>query len=222
MKHYKKRFWELYELLKVYYPLGLIDVSVDPTEYPGKNLLDKSISANLSDNNKQSKWKDAILKIGSSLKLKAHDTTVFQKPTYSCDINLVHHQTRIGELKTTLHLTKSFLGPYFTFFITEFFIKNRCHHTIRQIVNPTPEYSDTFYKVIKEYKRYYPEDLFVPFLIYRKKLSGLSYFDDDERIFHALFNHQMNFNCEIVEGEFSDFEMKEWKNNDSSWIIGSP
>lgn len=109
-------FWQIYESIKVYYPLGI------DNEYPGifydywgiKKLEQIIIDKVHDGRNFNNEWTSYWNEVSNEIQLPIIGTTYGQEPSFSSYVQLKNEKTESCDYTEELHFAVSFVGPFYT------------------------------------------------------------------------------------------------------------
>ncbi len=197
-------FWEIYDVIKTYYPIG-IEKGIGKGiyfEYPGIKALEKIIVANIHN---QDKWKTNWVKftneIGLELEKPMIGTTYGQAPSYSSSVILEQNKLKHLVHNKELHFAVSLIGRFYQIYglditlIRE--INRKKGFTARNVITTSPykEFKESFEFVEEKIKNKFPDYRIIPFSIGQLVIKGLQvrYLDDtDCSVNQALFNKALS------------------------------
>jgi hypothetical protein len=209
-------FWKMYDDIKKYYPIGIRKEEGSIFFfYPGLKELENIIVKNIHDENEFAKWQNFEKEIEQSLQKPVIGTTYGQAPSFSSFIELEKYDVENITITKELHFFVSLVGPYYTILGQDMsFVKIDSRNFISAnhlTLSPEEKYSDAFIFLCDNIEKKFPDYRFVPFHIYSQVIEGLDVRYNDEhlnRIFHALFNNQVNFNVQYLGDEF--YRHEQW------------
>jgi hypothetical protein len=194
----KYNFWDIYDCIKKYYPIGI----PKPEEhnqfyfsYSGLKDLSKIIYDNIHvESNFKKEWEKLNLQIETETRKSIINTTYGQVPCFSSLIELqkvtLDKLTRVKQL----HIFVSLIGPFYTIIGEDSNIIKTSNSFFRTTnfltVSPQDEYSESFFLVADLIESKFKDYRFVPFAILEQKIEGLAIRYNDEpsnAIFNALF-----------------------------------
>lgn len=194
-------FWELYETIKKYYPIGIAQREGRGiyNEYPGIKELISIVIENVHDNNNYTeRWVNFTDAIGKDLDKEVIGTTYGQAPSFSASIILERNEVGDCLHSKELHFSVSLLGKFFQIYgldTTIILEKNDQggYSAVNVVtVSPFEEFKESFEFVEKKIKNKYPTHRIVPFASGQTIINGLqvSYLDDEIcSVNMAIFNH---------------------------------
>lgn len=217
-------FWEIYEAIKKYYPIGLERGQGDGIyfEYSGIKELEKIVVENIHDDkNFNARWEDFAKEIGKELNQEIIGTTYGQAPSFSSSVIL--ERNTLGNCFHTkeLHFSVSLIGNFFQIYgidTTRIMEKNGDYgYSVVNVVTTSPfeEFKSTFEFVEFKLEQKYPKHRIVPFFIGQSILPGLQvrYLNDEIcSINMAIFNQFLSED-NITKCERGDrfYGMDKWK-----------
>lgn len=212
-------FWEIYNCIKHYYPLGIKN---DETgffySFPGfdefkKLVYNKIVHAEFE------KWQHFEAEVALNTNKRIEGTTYGQAPCYSSYIEIDRFSHENHTRTKELHFFVSFLGPFYT-------IIGKDNNTVTVdwmtftnptylTVSPENEYAGDFILLESLIESRFPDYRFVPYEIYHQTLDGLTIHynqGDYNTIFNAIFNTQFNFGIQKIGDEFYKYDS--WLKNE--------
>jgi len=220
-------FWEIYEVIKKYYPIGInrsegLGIYV---EYPGIKELEKIIIDNTHDIKiLNQRWTNFTKNIGKELNLEIIGTTYGRAPSFSSSVILEKDQIGNCIHSKELHFSVSLIGNFFQIYgldTTLILEKNgkKNYYAVNVITtSPFEEFNEPFELIENKIEEKYPMHRIVPFAIGQKIINGLqvSYLDDDIcSINMAIFNHflsEKNISKSIRGDRY--YGIEKWKKKD--------
>lgn len=194
----KYGFWEIYETIKRFYPIGILreDGGFYNT-YHGLKELQELISDNIvNDKNFKKRWVGFTNQIKTKTSQKIIGTTYGRYPSFSSYIELekksFNDVTRLKEL----HFFVSLLGNFYTIIGQDRNEIKSDKYPFRTtnclIVSPEGDYEKSFKLLCERIENHFAGYRFVPFNICVQKIIGLdasvsNSSDVDDLIFNALF-----------------------------------
>ena len=194
-------FWDIYESIKKYYPIGLEqrEGKGNYYEYKGIKELEKIVVENVHDNkNFKERWSKFTEEIGNELNKEIIGTTYGQAPSFSSSIILLRNRIENCIHTKALHFSVSFVGDYFQIYgldsTTILEEKEKKGYSSVNVVTTSPfeEYKETFEYVEQKLREKYPNYKMIPFAFGQTIINGLQvrYLNDENcSINKALFNH---------------------------------
>ncbi|TDW95950.1 hypothetical protein [Dinghuibacter silviterrae] len=227
-------FWPVYDCIKRFYPLGIPRGSLYK-DYAGfKEAVALWESEIVNADRCEARWAPFVNEVTLGLGKPVFGRTYGQAPCYSIAVELerkvLENITRIRELQCFV----SILGPFYTVIgIDRNEIQTGERHPVRStnymVVSPQHEYEDSFRKLCDIVEDRFKGYRFVPYRICTTAIEGLRvwYMDEDEpgnRIFHALFTYQIDFNIQTLGAETygADAWIKEGYVQKGSWVANPP
>lgn len=220
-------YWEIYEKIKYYYPIG-IENELLQAKYPGRQELGALINERFHNPENFRSWLDFIDGLGKKYPEKEFlNTTMGQVPSYSGKIELQKIECQTYRIIQQIHFSISYLGNYFTIYGEDLAQtiddKNLIYESIcKYVVSPVGFYSKAFECLENEISQNFPGYRLIPFNILNMEINGLQYDMENISIFNALFNLNSNLKNNIpIQGnagygshywEKSDFD-KNYVNN---------
>lgn len=227
--HYN--FWPVYETIRKYYPLGIERQEQGIYfQFAGILELERLIEENVHiQSNYQKRWKKKLDDLSSITGKRIIDTTYGQEPSFCAYIELEHSRIKDYVIEKRLYFTVSIIGSFYTVFETDqtvltvkevktingnsinnFFYKG----VIKSTISPYEENKRIFQSLRTFIESEFQQYRYIPYLIYSSKLNGLEvrYSENSlNRVYHALFNQQFDFNSAITGDQFS-YGFDQWKN----------
>ncbi len=194
-------YWEIYESIRKYYPIGLERKEGKGIyfKYPGKKKLEDIIVENVHDDqNYQERWVKFTEGIGRELREEIIGTTYGQAPSFSSSIILERNQHKSCRHSKELHFAVSFVGGFFQIYgidMTTIVEEDdlRGYPSINVVTtSPFLEFREAFELVERRLRERYTGYRIVPFWIGQTVIHGLevAYLDDKNcTINQALFNN---------------------------------
>jgi len=183
--------------------------------YPGLKELENVIVAKIHDEKEYAKWSIFEKEIQNDLRKSVIGTTYGQAPSFSSFVEIEKHVIENITLTKELHFFVSLIGPYYTVVgqdMSLIKIDSKNFSAANHLtLSPEEKYSDAFIFLCENIEKKFPDYRFVPFHIYGQSIEGLDVRYNDEhlsRIFHALFNNQVNFNVQHLGSEF--YKHEQW------------
>lgn len=207
-------FWQIYDCIKHYYPLGIKkEESGFFYTNPGINELRVLIYNKIVDTDEYAKWERFLAEVEQTLKKTAVDNTAGQVPCYSgyVEIGRFSHEnhTRTKEL----HFHVSILGPFYTIIGLDNNTVTIDWMTFRNptymVISPQGEYSDDFILLQSLIETRFEGYRFVPYDIYHQVIDRLEihYNEGDyNTVVNGIFNTQVNFRIQKIGDEFYNYE----------------
>ncbi len=229
-------FWPIYEALKEYYPIGIKDTYPGIYyDYPGTKRLEELVVDNVNIRaHYRERWIRVKRKWQKEVGKPIRETTYGQAPSFSAYVEVSRKKVDSCIVSKELHFAVSFLGSFYTIFGLEntTLIEEDRHYpqTNRVIISPTSGYDQYFTKLSEEIEKDFSGYKFVPYFIHHMFIDGLRmrHQDDDEnRVYHALFNDNFAFSAPIV-GEEHHYGMDQWLVDDpdegggGGWVVRPP
>jgi hypothetical protein len=229
-------FWEIYESIKSYYPLGIKkEATTMFFSYPGFKALTDIIVDNIHDESHFiERWENVAKGLGLGIGREMIGTTYGQTPSFSSYILL--NKESVGNLTRTkeLHFFVSLVGPFYTvigqdnnqvklgdlgFFSSTNYI----------VVSPEIDFAEPFKLLCANIENQFKGFRFVPFEICKQTIDGLDvkYSDDNlNAVFHALFNDQVDLSIRSIIGN-TFFKSEDWNkegyvDNGDRWTSRPP
>jgi hypothetical protein len=193
-------FWEIYEVIKNYYPIGINRGKGGGIyfEYSGIKELEKIVVENIHDNkNWNERWVDFTEDIGKELNQEIKGTTYGQAPSFSSSILLERNKTKNCQHTKELHFSVSLIGNFFQIYgldTTKIMEKdeNKGYSAVNVVTtSPYKEFKESFEFVENKLEEKYPNHRIIPFAFGQTILNGLQvrYLDDEVcSINMAIFN----------------------------------
>ncbi|UOQ64611.1 hypothetical protein [Hymenobacter volaticus] len=188
-------FWPLYETIKAYYPLGILESESDAITlhetYPGYQQIASIIEDNLFDaKNYQERWGSFNKFLRKKFKRKISGSINTFSPCFSGCLTLEESDTPTYLVAKEIHFVISLLGPYYTLYgvdsstlmlaldhkrANSLGIDQARYPTIHAItVSPHLEYEAAFLQLKHKIVEWFPNYKFVPYAIHQMRLRGLS------------------------------------------------
>lgn len=194
-------FWELYETIKKYYPLGINRGENGGIyfEYWGIKELERIIIENVHNSKKYNEnWGNFTKDLGIELNCEIEGTTYGQAPSLSSSIIL--ESNRIANCLHTkeLHFSVSLIGNFFQIYGLDktsiIDINGNKGYSAVNVVTTSPfqEFKEPFEFVEKKLQEKYPNHRIIPFAFGQTILNGLQvrYLDNEIcSVNMAIFNH---------------------------------
>ena len=230
----RHNFWPIYEAVKAYYPIGLKGAYPGIYyDYPGIKKLEALVIDNTHVRaHYRERWVKVKRKWQKELGKAIRETTYGQAPSFSGYVEVSRKKVDNCILSKELHVAVSFLGPFYTVFGLDntVLIEEDRHYpqTNRVVISPTAGYDQYFSRLREAIEKDFSGHQFVPYFIHHRFIDGLRvrYRDDDEnRVYHALFNENFAFSAPIVGDEYG-YGMDQWLVDDpeegGGWVVGPP
>lgn len=216
--HDKFDFWEVYERIKRFYPIGVKkDESRLYYSYPALKELEAIVADNIhNDKHLEERWESFTKEIKTIIGKEIIGTTDGQAPSFSSFVLL--EQTALDNLTRTkeLHFFVSLVGPFYTIIgadINTVKIDKRHYRTTSfLVVSPENEFAETFRLLCDRIENRFNGYRFVPFELCKQTIDGLDVRYTDENlnsVFHALFNNHIELDTWRTIGE-SYFRSECW------------
>ena len=215
-------FWEIYESIKRFYPIGIKkDESKMYFSYPGIKALDALILENIHDNtNFTERWVNFTDGLQQQISKEIIGTTYGQGPSFSAyallDTISLDKVIRTKEL----HFFVSLVGPFYTVIGRENITVNLDNYshtsTAYLVVSPENGFADAFKLVCDKIKNRFKGFRFVPFELCRQAIDGLEVRYQSENpnsVFQALFNDLVDLTIQRTIGN-DYFGYEDWIRND--------
>ncbi|HEY4876032.1 MAG TPA: hypothetical protein VIH86_10695 [Puia sp.] len=220
MFHFNKDkfdFWEIYESIKKFYPIGISkDESQFFQSYPKFKDLESIIIENIHDeSNYKSRWEDFTTEIQNTIQKPVIGTTYGQAPCFSAYLelekNAAHDMTRFKEI----YFFVSLVGPYYTVIgqdRNEIRVENKLlGSTSYLIVSPEIEYAESFNFICNAIEKQFDKFKFIPFWVCKQTINGLDAKYSHEHlnsIFNVLFNNQIDLNLQTFGND--SYKSENW------------
>jgi hypothetical protein len=209
-------FWEIYESIKRYYPIGIKkDESKMFHSYPGMKDLEEIIVHKIHNEQQFGEWENFKKEIGDSIQKPIIGTTYGQAPSFSSFIEIDSIAFDNFTRSKVLHFFVSVIGPFYTIIGEDVSIVKVKEWNFRStnllIVSPEEEYLDSFLFLCNQIENRFKGYRFVPFEICKQTIEGLDvrYVDDNlNSIFNALFNNHINLNVWTLGNRY--YKIEEW------------
>ncbi len=197
----KYDLWEIYEVIKKYYPIGISrnEGRGIYLEYKGIQALEKIIADNIhNSNNYQDRWESFTTQIGKELNKEIIGTTYGQAPSFSSSIILQKNELEDCIHKKELHFSVSLIGNFYQIYgldtTTVLDVKEqKGFHAVNAVTtSPYAAFKEYFEFVERRIQEKYLNYKIVPFGFGQAIIRGLEvrYLDDfDCSINKGLFNH---------------------------------
>ncbi len=197
-------FWEVYETIKKYYPIGLRRFQGKGIyfEYPGIKKLSKIVVENTHDqNNFKERWVNFSDGIAEELKLQHIGTTLGQAPSFSSSIVIKRKKIENCIHCKKINFSVSLLGDYYQIFGSDSITiqegKGAIYYPSVNIITTSPheEFEEIFKFVEQKIRNKYPNHKIIPFRLGQFIIDGLQvrYLDDEDcTINKALFNSSLS------------------------------
>ena len=239
-------FWPIYNVIKTYYPLGIRKHEGGVYfEYSGIVEMEKIVVDNIHNaSNFNSRFTEKSKTWEKESGYKIIGTTYGQAPSFSAYIQLNKEEIKNIIIEARLNIVISLIGPFYTLYVSDMtsyvereavisegermrnkFYRQRIH---RNIISPSGEFSSVFKKIRTLVENDFKNYRFVPYFIHSQFIHGLQvrYNDTEEnRVFHALFNDQFDFDA-LVTGEEYDYGFDQWfidnPNMENHWMVLPP
>lgn len=207
-------FWELYQTIARYYPIGIDAESAPLREsFPGTKVMNALIRDNVHDPAAFARWEDFDAKVTRETGFSGRGSTLGDSPAYSSVLHIGESKhgslTRIRELQYCVSL----LGPFYTLFLTDRNEVRVGEETVRSvnahIVSPLSEDATLFRQLEILIETAYSGYRFVPYPIYSESITGLAVRPDiqpKETLFHALFSYEVEFSGQVFGDPFYVFD----------------
>ncbi len=198
-------FWEIYDAINKYYPIGLDRKEGKGiySEYKGIKDLERIVMENIHDKvNFQERWLKFTEQIGITLNKEVIDKTFGQAPSFSSSIILKKNPFQDGFHVKTLHFSVSLVGNFYQIYgldSTTVLRKKKKEGEFPRYYNavnllttsPFEDFQESFEFVEQKIQERFPEYRMVPFAYGQSKIRGLqvSYLNDEDcSVNKALFN----------------------------------
>lgn len=194
-------YWDIYEIIKRYYPIGINQNEGRGihNKYNGLKELEAIIVENIHvAENYRSRWTNFTRMIGNELEKQIEGRTYGQAPSFSSSILLESNQIENCLHSKELHFSVSLIGEFYQIYgldLTTVIEQNEDvgYSSINVITtSPFEEFRDSFELVEDKILEKHPTHRIIPFSIGQSVLKGLQvgYIDDENcSINQALFNH---------------------------------
>jgi hypothetical protein len=214
----KFNFWEIYESIAKYYPIG---IPKNESKFSQSFQGHKDLVAILLDNihnekNFKIRWVSFDKEIKKLSQKKVIGTTYGQVPCFSSYVEIEKKKYKNFTHFKELHYFVSLLGNFYTVIgddrneMTE--RENKFRTTNYLAVSPEHEFAKTFNLLCEQIEMRFTGFRFVPFQICAQTIIGLDVKDDLEKqdtIFDAIFGgSHIRFNNRILGNEF--YKADEW------------
>lgn len=212
--HVKHDFWEIYEVLIKYYPIGINGESLQ-NDYSGIKELRKIITENIHNPDKYQIWLDFIKTVNQNVRFNCIDRTMGQCPAYSAQVEIAKEYFPIVEIERNINISLSLLGKYYCIYGEDIgYMKNengKINQAIfKYVVSPYGYFNDAFLEIEEQIKTTFPDYRIVPFRILTKSIKGLEFHLEKYSIYRALFNDFIKLGTNL-EGN-TNYGSKSWEN----------
>lgn len=193
-------FWEVYESIVKFYPIGLRRHQGKGIyfEYPRLKELERIIVENIHDeDNFKKRWVNFHDSIGKELEMEIRGTTYGQAPSFSSELIIKDKMIENCKHEKKLHFSVSLVGNYYQIYgsdsITVREGTDRISYPSVNVITTSPyeEFEEVFKFVERKIKEKYPNHKIIPFRLGQFIIDGLQvrYLDDENcSINKALFN----------------------------------
>ena len=218
---YSYDFWEVYEVIKKYYPIG-IDRKEKGVyhDYSGIKELKRLIEENIGNKeNYNLIWKEFSEAIGKEIGIQTIPTSYGNTPSYSCSIILKRINSEQCNHSKIIHFSKSLLGNFYQIYATDETsiqkLDGKGGYVKINVVTTSPfeEYKESFEFIEKKINDRFPNHKIIPFSFGQNIINGLNLTYVDNKtcsVNMALFNHLLNLQNVPTRGEIF-YGMENWR-----------
>ncbi|MCB2408694.1 hypothetical protein [Hymenobacter lucidus] len=235
----KYDFWPLYETVKKYYPIGIVDEELRQDTlfnvYPGTQQIAQVIHDNISvAKNYKARWKPLQAALKQQLQKPVLDENFLSEPSYKGIVILKKETRKHCTVLQELHFAISLLGPYFCIYgVDSSYLmlarEQRPNHNTpgkeygyypavhAVTVSPSFEYEEAFLLVQAKIAEWFPGYKFVPYHINMMRLKGLLAFGADvhdaqaDTIHSALFNSNSQLKADTATRGDTRYSYEQWR-----------
>ena len=206
----KYDFWNIYDSIKEYYPLGLDREDNEMYfSYPGIAQLNALMQKYLYDQDFfENTWSSFDSIVQSALGKPVIGTTYGRAPSFSS--HAILEKVTAGDHTRTkeLHFLVSIIGKFYMVIGNDSnWIKRGVENylsTSYLVCSPEEEWESPFLKLCELIEKHFTGYRFVPFSVASQSIKGLSvpYTDQlRDKIYHALFNDQLDIEASKIIGD---------------------
>jgi len=224
----KYNFWELYNTINKYYPIG-VDRGWGRGiyfKYPGIQELENIVVENIHiKENFENRWESFAKPMGKKLNRMIMGMTYGQAPSFSSSVVFNDQKSQNISLQKKLHFSVSLIGKFYQIYgfdesfqseIDENGSLVKCH---RVTTSPLEEFEESFEIIEKMINDKFPGYRIVPYSIGQSIIKGLQvrYLDDEDcTINKALFNQFLSTErASLITRGNINYGIECWKiNND--------
>ncbi len=228
-------FWEIYECIAKYYPIGIpIDESRFSQSFRGHKDFVSVLEVNLHDNKKfKAVWKSFDNEIKKLTKKKVIGSNFGQEPCFSSYLELEKNRHKDFTRFKELYYYVSLLGNFYTVIGVDRNevrkINKRFYTTNYLIVSPEHEFTEAYKLLCDQIESRFKGFRFVPFYVCTQTIIGLEVLADSEKkdnVFSAIFgSSHYKLKNRILGNEFykaDDWIKEGYVDTGSHWIIYPP
>lgn len=225
-------FWPIYETIKEYYSIGVVDeedrghsLCVD---YAGFKKREEIIDENLlNQKNYKERWGKFVNFLKKEVNKGIRGSIYMPQPCFSGYITLKATKNEQYEYRKELHFCISLLGPYYTIYgldTSALMLEadkwppssaerqyRRYEKTHVVTVSPYFEYEELFLLLSQKIEQWFPAHRMVPFKVNKMRLKGLLIEGRTSKvgansIHHALFSSDLDFSAVTRGDEYYGYD----------------